>query len=258
MVGEVDAVPAVALVLRPHRPQFFLARRCAPCCRPFEALAGVAALVTRGRDELRMHGLVREAHKERALGRSLLEPAQRVVGELVGDVALLRDAQAVDVETRLAGQIRALPWEADPMVEATLRRVVLAFAGDVSAHVPLADERSLVARLLQILRKESQRRIDRMIVVDHMVLVGVEAGEDGRSRRRAERRGHERILEVHAIAREAVQRRCVRIAPLAQEAHRVVSMIVREHEQDVARLRARSTSERRECAPRRRLSRRGP
>src|SRR5687768_1983474 len=114
-------MPAVALVLRPHGPQFFFARRRAPGRRPFEAFVGIAALVTRGRDEFRMHGLVRDAHIEGALCGSLIEPAQRVVRELVGDVALLRDAQAVDVETRLAGQIRTLPWEADPVIEPTLR-----------------------------------------------------------------------------------------------------------------------------------------
>ena len=90
-----------------------------------------------------VHGLVREIRKN-GLSRDVL-PSQsmRVVGELVGDVALLRDALAVDVEHRGAGawQVRALAAEADPVIEAGLRRVALA------AHVPLADQRRLVAGL---------------------------------------------------------------------------------------------------------------
>ncbi len=258
VVREVDSVPAVALVLRPHRSQCFLAWRRVPRRRPLEALIGIAALVTSGRYEVRMHCLVRHAHIERAIGGALFEPLHRVVGELVGDVTLLRDAQAIDVETRLARQVRALAGEADPMIEPTLRRIAFALAGDVAAHVPFADERGLVARLLQVLRKEDQRRIDRMIVVHDAMLMRVEPGEDGCARRRAERRRHERILEMHAIAREPIQRRRLRIAALAQEAHGVVSMIVRQYEHDVAWLGTRSTSQRCQRAPSRRLGPCGP
>jgi hypothetical protein len=108
VIRKVDAMPAVALVLHPHGSQCLLARRRVPGRRPLETLVGVAALVSRCRDEICMHRFVRQAQIERSFAGSLSEPLQRVVGELVGDVALLRDAHAIDVETGLARQISAL------------------------------------------------------------------------------------------------------------------------------------------------------
>ena len=99
--------------------------------------------------------------------------------------------------------------------------------------------------LLEVLRKEDQRRIDRMIVVHHPMLVRIETGKDGCPRRRAERRRDERIPEVHAVTRQAIERRRVRIAALAQESHCVVAVIVGQDEHDVAWLDAGPARQRR-------------
>src|SRR5581483_3621834 len=79
-----------------------------------ELLVLVAALPVVGRDEVVVGGLVGEIEE---VGRALLllaEPFERVIGELAGDVALLRHALAVDVQAVLIGEVGALAAEADP------------------------------------------------------------------------------------------------------------------------------------------------
>ena len=162
-------------------------------------LSRVAALVPLGGHEVGVDGLVREVEEERPIGAALFQPVERVVGELVGDVAALRHRLAVDVEAVRAREVRALAAEADPAIEAGLRRIA------VAAHVPLADERGLVAGLLQILRKERRARRHRVDVVDDAMPVRVLAGENRRAARRAQRRRDERVPHVHAALRERVE-----------------------------------------------------
>ena len=186
-----------------------------------------------GGDELGVHGLVRQVEKERPILAALLQPVDRVIGQLVGDVAALRHRFAVDVEAVLAGKVRALTAKADPAVETGLRRIA------VATHVPLADERRLVAGLLQMLRKERRPRRDRIVVVDDAMTMRVESGQDRRAARGAQRRRNERVAEVDAVARERVEVR--RLEPrVPQEAERVEAQVVDEDEDDVARLRLRN------------------
>src|SRR5262249_44858636 len=50
---------------------------------------------------------------ERLVALAPVQPFQRVIGQFVGDVALLRDALAIDIETVGVRQVRALPFETD-------------------------------------------------------------------------------------------------------------------------------------------------
>ena len=106
-----------------------------------------------------------------------LQPVEREVVELVGEVAVLRHPLAVDVQPVAVRPVIALPLEADPAVEAGLRVVAL------QPHVPFADERGLVAGGLQIFGIEDEAGRDRVVVVHHPVLVRVEPGEDRRAAR---------------------------------------------------------------------------
>src|SRR6187551_2079119 len=100
-----------------------------------------------------MHGLVREIEKEGfALIATVLEPAQGIVGQLIRDVAFLLDRLAVNVELlplttghllrsqAIGRKVLTLPPKADPIIETRTRRV------RCLAHMPLADERGLIAR----------------------------------------------------------------------------------------------------------------
>ena len=100
-------------------------------------------------------------------------------------------------------EIGPLPLEADPTVEAGAGRVV-------DAHVPLADEGSLVAGALQVAGKGVHFMAERAVigVVRDAVRVGVEAGEKAAAAGRAEGRGDEGVLKLRALARDAVDIRC--------------------------------------------------
>ena len=64
MIREVDAVPAIALVLDPHRA---VLRHVGPDSAivfgGWNVCVGVHALVALGRDEIGMHGFVREVQE---------------------------------------------------------------------------------------------------------------------------------------------------------------------------------------------------
>src|SRR3546814_3456185 len=101
-------------------------------------------LMTRRGNEFRMHRLVREMHHPRPLAVARADPVERIFGQLVGDIALLRHIAPVNVQPVGMGHIMALALEAHPMVKAGLGRVGL------RAHVPLADEGGLVTRAMKI------------------------------------------------------------------------------------------------------------
>ena len=131
-----------------------------------------------GRGGQRDVGLVEPGAEEEGLlaGPRSLQPLQCHVGQLIGDVALLRHRLTIDVERPLAPLRRVvvtLAAERDPLVETRPRRI------GVPAHVPLAKVASLVAGRLQVLREELRALRREDVVVDHAVVVHVLAGQDG-------------------------------------------------------------------------------
>ena len=65
MVGEIHSVPAIALVLHPHRLAFVVLGGVGLRLRRREDFVLVAALVPLGRDEVGMNSFVREIEHER-------------------------------------------------------------------------------------------------------------------------------------------------------------------------------------------------
>src|SRR6185295_9676734 len=80
-----------------------------------------------------MHRFVREIEKPGLAILTLGEPVERVLGQFIGNVAALPDALSIHIESVGAGEVRALPAEADPAVEAGLRLV------PAVSHVPLSE-----------------------------------------------------------------------------------------------------------------------
>ena len=105
----------------------------------------------------------------------------------------------------------------------------------LGSHVPFAEEAGLVAGLLQVRWEEGGAGGNRSVVVHNPVAVGVLSGQNRRPARRAQRRGDERVLEVDPFARHAVELRSFEERLRFQEAHGVVTMIVGEDEDHVAR-----------------------
>lgn len=184
--------------------------------------------MARRRLELRVDGFVAEVHEVGLAGWQAGEPIEGVVGQFVGDVALLRNAPAVDIQAVPGGVVRALATEADPVIEARLRIVALA------AHVPFAEEAGLVAGLLQIGGKEDRTARDRRVVVDDLMLVGIGAGEDGSAGWAAEGRGDEGVPEVSALGRDAIHVRGFEERLGLEETHGVVAVVVGKDENDIA------------------------
>ena len=91
---------------------------------------------------------------------------------------------------------------------------------------------------MQILRKEERAFWNHSLVVDDAVTKRVESCEDGGAAWRTERGGDESVLQVDAIPRHRIHVRRLR-ERMPEEAHRVVAMIIRKDEDDVARLRIR-------------------
>ena len=192
-------MPAVALIAHPARTARLLVRRVRLALRRLQARRGQRALVALRRDEVRVDALVRQVHEEGPRLVARLQPVERVVGQLVRDVALLRHLPAVDVQPVGRRQVGALAPEADPAIEPGLRSPI------VVPHVPLAEEPGLVAGPLQVLREVGRPGRHRRVVVDHLVLVRVQPGEDARPARRAQGGRHERVLQVDAGPGDAVE-----------------------------------------------------
>ena len=238
VVAKVHAVPAVALVPHPHRLVEVVLRRVGEGLRRREGFARVTPLMPVRCDEVRVHRLVRDIGEEGLARLPSLQPVQREVRQLVGDVAALRDTLAVHIVAFTAGlrhhacraasigPVVALPLERNPVVEPALRRVRL-------AHVPLAEERRLVSRALEELREEHETGADGIVVVHHAMRMRVKPGEDARATRRAQRRGDEGVPAMHPTARESVQMRRLQIR-MPHEGHGIVAMVVRKDEEDVA------------------------
>ena len=99
-------------------------------------------------------------------------------------------------------------------------------------HLPM--KRRLVAGLLQQLREEACSARNGRIVIDDVMPVRVQAGQNARAAGRAQRRGDERVLEMRAVARQRVEVRRAQPRLRMHEPHRVVAMVVGEDENDIA------------------------
>ena len=107
-----------------------------------------------GGDEISVDRFMTDVHEKRLVIISRIQPVDRVVGQLVGDVTLLRNTFSVDVKSIVRGlrnfaccavairPVRSLAFESDPVVESSLRII------DVSALVPLTNECRFVTSFL--------------------------------------------------------------------------------------------------------------
>ena len=227
MVGIVDTVPGVALVLHPHGTVLRHLAFRGHGRRIDELGVLIHSFVPLGRLKLRMHGLMREVQEIGLFLGYGAQPVESVIGELVGDVTLLRHLPAVDVETVGIRQVRALPAEAHPLIEAGLGLVGL------GSHVPFADERGLVADLLQVRRKEGRPFGNRSVVVDDAMPVRINARQNRCAAWAAQRRRYEGVLEVSAFGRQAVELRCPQPGLRLHESQRIVAVVVGQNEDDI-------------------------
>jgi len=145
---------------------------------------------------VRMHRLVREEKRERlvALSPDVLDGALR---KDVGDIALDPMLGAVFPQHRVHDL--SLAAERQPVVVAGPRARVV-------AHVPLADVCGFVAEpfQLEVVVREAVAHCVAPDVVDDAVAARVLAREDRSAVGRAQRRGVERVQELRALVREAV------------------------------------------------------
>ena len=137
-----------------------------------------------GRHEIGVHSLVGNHQKERPLVFTFLEPIQRILGQLIRDVPVLRHSLAVDVEAVVAvlghltarataiGPIRALPFETYPMIKPRLPMI------NVAAHMPFTNKRCVISIGLQILREVHEPFRQWIVVIYHPVVVRVFTGEN--------------------------------------------------------------------------------
>lgn len=160
------------------------------------------------------------------IGGPFPEPLDGLVGQDIRIVALEGLAPAVDVKLRI--EVGALALEADPVVKAGTRFVV------VVAHVPLADVGGAVAGFLEVLGEEDGSLGDGALVVDHPVVVHVLAGQDRGPAGGAEGRADEGVGEVSSFLGEPVEGRGFQpLRGIRVEAHEVVAMVVAENEDNV-------------------------
>ena len=115
----------------------------------------------------------------------------------------------------------------------------------VAAHVPLADQRRLRSpRAAGTAGRTPCSDATGCVVVDHAVLVRVQAGQDGGARGRAQRGADEGVREVHAALRASASSCGVSTKRCAHEADRVVALVVGDDQDDVARRDPRDPRER--------------
>ncbi len=238
---EIDAVPCVSLVIDPHRLALVIFGRVGGAGRNLEIGPIVQMAVARRRQRVRMDRLVAQIQEERlALVAFLFQPVHGVVGQLIGNIALLRDLLAIHVPHRrfaalhgcigIAARriIAPLPPETDPFVKARTRRV------DVVAHMPLADEGGLVTRLLQIGREKGQPGFRRIRIVDNAMVARGFARQDGRAAGAAQRRRDHRIGKIGAAPRQPVDIGGSEFR--LQKAHAVIAQVIQQDENHIPRL----------------------
>ena len=164
-------------------------------------------------------------HQQERRGAALLEEAHGALGENIRHVA--RHAGETAVFKKLRVRDLALALHRDPIIEARPRSGIV-------AHVPLADKAGVVAGRMERPRKRGQRVAARaaVSVVEDTVVARFLAGEDVGAARGTERRDGEEILELRALARDAIKMGRAR-ERVAGGAEIVETQIVDDHEQDV-------------------------
>ena len=208
-------------VLDPRR--LVVEREGALRIRDLDAVESVLVFCLRRVEAVRR--LVTEHHQPRLAAVIALQPVEGDVGDgrcvvVVPDLAPL----AVDVE--LGAEILALALVGHEVVEPRPRRVV------PFAHVVLADVRRRVPVVVELVGKVGE--IARVLgeVVGDAVLVRVEAAQERRPARRAQRRRAERVPEVHALASDAIDVRRLDVG-MSGVAERVPPEVVEQDEEDV-------------------------
>jgi len=167
--------------------------------------------------------LVHEHERLRPVA-AFVEPLQGQVGDDVGRVAGEVGGAVGRAEPGVV--VGALADQHPPVVE----------AGRLGLEVPLADDRRLVAGLLEQLGERLLRRVELDAVVDHPVRVAVLPRLDHRPARRADRVRHKTVMEDHPLGGQAVD--LGRLVDLrAVGADRVRGVVVGEDEEDVGPLR---------------------
>ena len=144
--------------------------------------------------------LVVEHKAERLRLVAVVHELDGVVGGEVGAVALLHDVLA-------AGSVSAAILRV-PVLSLVVVDVVVVEALGVATHVPLADDGSLVASLLQQLGEEGARCVDALAELSLSVLVAVESCHKTCARRCGKRVLHESLVETHSALCDAVDVGC--------------------------------------------------
>ncbi len=162
-------------------------------------------------------------HEGTILVAAILQPAEHLIGDHIGHVAVLRYATLRGDELRIV--VVALTGKDLPVIK----------SHRCGHQMPLPDDRRLVPGTLQQLWEGDLRRIEARSVVNETVQVTVFPRLDDGPARPADRVGNEGVVERHPLTREPIQvRRLVDLRTV--RADRVRSVIVAEHEDDIGAL----------------------
>ena len=99
VIGEIRAMPAVALVAHPHGLAGVVFRRVGHAGRQRNIQVGILVLVALGRLRVGVDRFVAEIEEEGlGLVTAFFQPVHRIVGQFIGDVAGALDDLSVDIE----------------------------------------------------------------------------------------------------------------------------------------------------------------
>ena len=126
----------------------------------------------------------------------------------------------------MASEVDPLPFEGNPVIESWLNMI------DLPTHVPFSNECRFVAAFLEMRGEIDEAIRDGVVIVDNPVIVRVEPREDRRTARRTKGGRDDSILEVDAFLRDSVEVGSFE-ERMIEEAERIVSMIVRQDDQEV-------------------------
>ena len=187
VVSEFDAVPAVPLMLHPSWNIGKLFRTLKPTLGTLERSILIGEGMAVCREKVGMNGFVGQVEHPWLIPLSILEPLPAESVEDIGDIPFLGNAFSVDIESVPIdlgdipsfhpgfigiSKIHALPLETDPMIESRLNVI------NHPTHVPFSDKGRLVTGFLQILGKVPKPLRNRIVVVDHPVIVSIESGQN--------------------------------------------------------------------------------
>ncbi len=176
--------------------------------------------------EFGMDILMGEEEEERFL-LDRIQPFERKIRQDVCRVPLMLRPLSIHVKRGMV--VHPLSTKTDPTIEPVPRRIV------VVAHVPLSHERGLVARLLEKFGEEDGPFGDVRLVVHHAMPVRILSGQNGRAARRAEGGADEGVFKVDPLLGDTIHGGRLEEIGRPQEAHEVVTVVIAEDEDDVAR-----------------------